>query len=235
MASDIILLAGTAATIGFLHTLFGPDHYIPFIVMAKARKWSLTKTTVITFLCGLGHVLSSVVLGMIGIALGIAVTKLEGIESTRGGLAGWALIAFGLSYLAWGIRAAVKNKPHTHEHIHSKAHHHHNHIHTGAHAHVHDQNHANITPWILFIIFVLGPCEPLIPLLMYPAAKQSLVGVLLVTLIFSVVTITTMTAVVIISYFGINILPMEKLGRYSHALAGAAILASGIAIKFLGL
>ncbi len=38
MDDELILLAGTAAIVGFLHTITGPDHYLPFIVMGKARK-----------------------------------------------------------------------------------------------------------------------------------------------------------------------------------------------------
>ncbi len=41
----------------------------------------------ITLLCGLGHIGSSVVLGLIGVALGLAVNKLEIVESVRGNLA----------------------------------------------------------------------------------------------------------------------------------------------------
>lgn len=237
MTQEILVLTGTAASIGFLHTLFGPDHYIPFIVMAKARKWPLLKTSVITLLCGLGHVLSSVVLGFVGIALGVAVSKLEGVESARGSLAGWALIAFGLAYFAWGLRAVWKNKPHEHAHPHLGADTHaHLHTHQGRHAHVHDrEGKANITPWVLFTIFVLGPCEPLIPLVMYPAAKHSILGLILVVGVFGTATISTMLVVVTASSLGVNLLPLEKLERYSHALAGAAILASGLAIQFLGL
>ena len=90
MATDILVLAGTAATIGLLYTLFGPDHYLPFIMMAKAGKWSLKKTSLVTFLCGLGHVMSSVVLGGIGIIFGLALSGLEGFEGVRGDLAAWA-------------------------------------------------------------------------------------------------------------------------------------------------
>jgi sulfite exporter TauE/SafE len=93
----------------------------------------------------------------------------------------------------------------------------------------------NYSPWVLFVIFVLGPCEPLIPLLMYPAAKNSYFDLALVTLVFGAVTISTMLGVVLVSTFGINLLPTKKLERWSHALAGAAILLSGLAIQFLGL
>ncbi len=48
----------------------------------------------------------------------------------------------------------------------------HEHTHDGEHAHVHESESSSITPWVLFVIFVLGPCEPLIPLLMFPAASR---------------------------------------------------------------
>lgn len=233
----MIILIGTAASIGFFHTLFGPDHYLPFIVMGKARRWSLFKTLCITFLCGIGHVGSSVLLGLVGIALGIAVIKLADIESFRGNIAAWALIAFGLVYFVWGLRRVWKNKPHEHVHVHADGQAHaHQHQHTEEHAHVHEkENSANITPWVLFTIFVLGPCEPLIPLLMYPAAKENLSGLLLVTLTFGAVTISTMMGIVWASSWGLNRIPMKTIEKYTHALAGGAICLCGLAIQFLGL
>ena len=53
--------------------------------------------------------------------------------------------------------------------------------------------------------------------------------------VFSIVTILTMLGIVILASKGINLLPLGRLERYSHALAGVAILLSGIAIQFLGL
>jgi hypothetical protein len=44
----------------------------------------LAKTTWVTVLCGLGHVGSSVLLGMVGIALGIGLTRVEATEGFRG-------------------------------------------------------------------------------------------------------------------------------------------------------
>lgn len=235
MSNEILLLCVTAATIGFFHTLFGPDHYVPFIMMSKAGKWSKIKTIWVTFFCGIGHVLSSVVLGLIGIAAGIALEKLEFIESFRGEIAGWVLIAFGFLYMVWGLKKAYKNKPHKHIHVHDDGTiHAHDHSHHDGHAHVHNEK-KSLTPWILFTVFVLGPCEPLIPLLMFPAATHSTFGMLTVTLVFGIVTISTMISVVIVSLWGINLLPLGILEKYTHALAGFAIFVSGIAINFLGL
>lgn len=235
MSKEIMILCVTAASMGFFHTIFGPDHYLPFIVMSKARGWSMPKTTFITFLCGLGHILSSVVLGFVGVILGIAVMKLEVFESFRGNIAAWALISFGFVYFIWGMRKALRSKEHLHGHDHEDGAHSHHHSHFGEHAHVHDAKKANITPWVLFTIFVLGPCEPLIPLLMYPAAKNSIAGLFLVTAIFGGVTIITMISVVMLTSWGISFTSLGKLEKYTHALAGATICLSGLAIQFLGL
>jgi nickel/cobalt exporter len=235
---EIWILAGTAASLGFIHTVIGPDHYLPFVVISRARRWSLRKTLFISFLAGLGHILSSVVLGFLGLALGVAVARLEGVESLRGGIAAWLLIGFGLAYLVWGLHRAWKKRPHRHLHLHlpGRAH---DHTHTHAdpeHVHVHDEEgKVNLTPWVLFTIFVFGPCEPLIPLVMYPAARHSTAGVVLVATAFGVVTIATMLTIIAISSWGVSFVRLGRLERYSHALAGFVIFVSGLGIRFLGL
>ncbi|MBT3756874.1 MAG: hypothetical protein HOG24_11405 [Candidatus Cloacimonetes bacterium] len=234
MNSEITILAITAASIGFFHTLFGPDHYLPFIMMSKARNWKMRKTMLITLLCGLGHVASSIVLGIIGVSVGVAISKIEMFEAFRGNLAAWAFIVFGFVYLVWGIRQAIRNKPHTHMHIHEDgSNHEHVHSHTQEHSHVHSKK--NVTPWVLFTIFVLGPCEPLIPILMYPSAKNSVAGLVMITLIFAAVTIATMMTVVYAASLGYKFVPMKKMERFSHAIAGFIIMFSGLGIQFLGL
>ena len=110
MDSSLMLLLVTALSLGFLHTLLGPDHYLPFIVLSQAKSWSIRKTMIITFLCGIGHVLSSVILGIIGIAVGISVNKLVSIESFRGNIAAWLFIAFGLVYMTVSIRNLLRKE-----------------------------------------------------------------------------------------------------------------------------
>jgi len=236
MGSDIILLCGTAASIGFIHTLLGPDHYLPFIALARARSWSLSKTAWITSLCGIGHVLSSVVLGLLGAFLGIRLVQLAAFEAIRGSFAAWLLIGFGFAYLVWGIRRAWRDRPHRHLHVHQDfTVHVHTHRHHGEHAHVHDRGSQALTPWVLFVIFVLGPCELLIPLLMYPAAEQGLASMFLVASVFGAVTVGTMLAVVLVGVWGVSALTLGRLEPYGHALAGATVLFSGLGIQVLGL
>ncbi|MBL7074988.1 sulfite exporter TauE/SafE family protein [candidate division KSB1 bacterium] len=232
--TTLIVLLGTALSIGFIHTLIGPDHYLPFILLAKARGWRLGRTLAITLWCGLGHVLSSVLIGLVGIAAGIAISKLEGIESVRGGLASWLLIGFGLAYGIWGLRRGLRGKVHTHRHFHDDGiSHAHDHAHIKEHSHIHEDK-GKITPWALFIIFAFGPCEPLIPLVMVPASQHSWWGVALVALVFGVATIGTMMVIVGLSSYGLLRLQVRPLERYVHALAGGMIALSGMAIMVLG-
>ncbi len=238
MSNDLIVLAVTAVSIGFLHTLFGPDHYFPFIILAKTRNWSMVKTSWITFICGIGHILGSVVLALLGLLIGVTVNKLVNIESARGEIASWLLIAFGLIYALWGIKQAAKNKLHAHEHVHvheDGTAHSHGHFHLDGPEHIDNPKKKSLTPWVLFIIFVLGPCEPLIPLVMYPSAKGNIPAVLTVVLVFGTITILTMLSVVLISYMGMSLIPLKKVEKYTHALAGASIFMCGVALRVFGL
>jgi nickel/cobalt exporter len=237
MTNEFTLLLLTSVSLAFFHTLTGPDHYLPFIVISKARKWSIAKTSWFTVLCGLGHVGSSIVVGIIGIAFGLAIAKIELFESTRGSLISWVFTAFGLVYLVWGIYRVMRNHRHTHLHFHRDGSAHlHPHDHHSEHLHVHDEkSKTNITPWILFTIFVFGPCEPLIPIVMYPAAQSNFTELIIVTAAFSLVTILTMLSVVLIASYGIKILPMKFMEKYSHVLAGSTIFLCGLGMVFLGL
>lgn len=231
---DINILIWTALSIGFIHTIIGPDHYLPFIVMAKARKWSTTRTLWITLIAGIGHVVGSVVLGAVGIALGSALNLMESIEAYRGDLASWLLIGFGIAYGVWGLRIGLRSVEHTHDHDHQDQHHQHKHHHLGPHSHLHGDE-KSITPWALFVIFVLGPCEPLIPILMYPAAQGNWLDIVWVSLAFGGATIITMTGMVWLVTKGVAQINLNFLERYVHALAGFIIAFSGLSIKLFGL
>lgn len=238
MNNEITILLLSAFSIGFVHTLLGPDHYIPFIALSKARKWTPFKTIIVTTFCGVGHVLSAAALGFVGVFIGFTAAQLKFIESFRGEIAAWFLISFGLIYFIWGVRAAIRNKRHTHIHVHGDdGHvHAHEHSHTEEHVHVHlHKNKKELTPWILFIVFILGPCEPLIPLIMYPAIKGNLLSVFLVVLVFGLATIITMLLAVIASIHGLRIVKFKFLERYGSATAGAIICSLGLGIKFLGM
>lgn len=222
---DHAALLGTAALIGFLHTLLGPDHYLPFVAMARSGRWTTRKTLLVTVLCGVAHVASSVLLGAVGIAGGVVLLRLEDFESDRAELAGWLLLGFGVAYLMWGVLHAFRRLPHTHLHAHVDGTvHQHEHAHEGEHLHAH-------APWVLFTIFLFGPCEPLIPMLMYPASQANAGLVVMVAAVFALVTVGTMTIAVLGLLQGVSRVPLGPFQRFGHALAGLAVTGCGLAVK----
>jgi ABC-type nickel/cobalt efflux system permease component RcnA len=241
----------TAITVGLVHTLIGPDHYVPFIVIGRARRWGWGRLMLLTFACGLGHVLSSVVIGLVGVALGESLTRVQGVEEARGEWAGWALILFGLGYGFWGLWRAMRKKhgAHVHLHLDGTIHRHgHEHATQGEHSPVHEHAHSvthpepsepapwkSLTPWVLFVIFVLGPCEPLIPLFFASALSGSWHEVLLVTVGYSAATLFAMHALVSAFWLGLQKVSLGPLERFSHALAGCVVLLSGVGMVFFGL
>jgi ABC-type nickel/cobalt efflux system permease component RcnA len=237
MNAEIELLMLTAVAIGFVHTIVGPDHYLPFVAMSAARNWTRRKTMLVTALCGVGHVTGSVLIGFVGIAIGASLHHLQWLEGLRGDLAAWALIAFGLAYMAWGLKQAWRSRQHSHDHVHAdgtRHRHAHGHHARDEHLHVHLQVDTDgvrsITPWALFVIFILGPCEALIPLLMYPASQHSWWGTVAVVAAFAVTTIVTMMVIVHLAVRGLERFPLASAERYSHALAGAALSLCGVGI-----
>ena len=86
-----------------------------------------------------------------------------------------------------------------------------------------------------FIVFVLGPCEALIPLFMYPALEADMMLVFQVALVFGIVTLVTMLLSVFLLMKGLNVFKFNSFEKYSHAIAGASIMVCAVAINFAGL
>ena len=236
-ASDgtVSLLLGTAAALASFHTLIGVDHSIPFIVLGRAHGWSLRRTLGVTGACGLAHVASSVLIGSLGVLLGVALDRLTWLESTRGQVAAGLMIGFGLAYAAWAFWRRLRGRTHTHLHAHVDGTvHSHPHDHQGEHLHPHGIG-RGMTPWALFLIFAFGPCEPLIPLMVVPAAEGSWRVLAAVIGVFGLFTVGTMLAAVTLGYLGLT---HARLGAFEpriDVLGGLTIAASGAAVLFLGI
>ncbi len=232
MNNSFILLTITAAIIGITHTVLGPDHYLPFVAVAKSRNWSFKKTIFVTLLCGIGHILSSITISLAGIIFGIAFSNLKVINSLRAEIAAWLLISFGLIYFIWGIkRCMVKNSGSISHHQKTP----HILMHKIEWTDSKQNPRKDIIVWILFIIFIFGPCESLIPLLLYPSVQSNFAALLIISTVFMITTIVTMLIIVSAFFYGLNLLKFENFEKYSHAFSGFVIFITGLAIEFLGL
>ncbi len=232
MTPTLILLSNSAAAVGLIHTAIGVDHYLPFIVMGRAQGWPLRKSMMLTFLCGLAHVSSSVILGLGGIWFGVTLQRLKVIHDVQGNLAAWFLILFGLTYAAWSIAKTRRMQRHMHEHADG-----HVHSHLPIESDELDETHkkAIMTTWTLFVIFVLGPCEPLVPLMIVPALQHGVQTAMWVAAVFSATTISCMLTLVVLGWYGLNMIPLRRFEMHANTLAGLAIAAAGAAIKLFGI
>ena len=231
MPGEFSVLIASAITIACVHTAAGPDHYLPFIAIAKARKWTLTRTLGWTVLCGIGHIASSVALAGFAAALGWSLHKIKWLEEIRGGVAGWSLIVFGLCYAIWGILRSKQYGSHKHFDIHQSGE-----VYVFSHKHsqsVSPSERFRVTPWILFIVFVLGPCEPLIPLLYFPAVTKALPALITVIAVYAIFTLLTMVSMVLIGYYGLSTINTQRIEKHMHTLAGFTLFICGVGMVFL--
>ena len=235
---ELIWMVLAAAGLGLVHTVLGPDHYLPFVFLSRARGWSLARTLRLTAVCGLAHVAASILLGLVGVAAGLAAGRLELLEAWRGDLAAWLLLGSGLAYAAWGVRRALRRRPHSHWHQHADGSvHRHRHDHRGEHAHPHaagkDTGRLAADGWAgwgLFTVFILGPCEPLVPMLMAPAVTGSWLAAGLIVSVFAATTLAAMTVAVALGVLGLARLSLAPLERYGHSLAGLVLAVCGAAM-----
>jgi hypothetical protein len=112
------------------------------------------------------------------------------------------------------------------------------------HAHDHQLEHAHAHPgkdrgplllWSLFIVFVLGPCEWLIPNSVAAYHGRGWTGLLLVAGVFSVATVATMIGATLVASEALSHARFAFLQRHATTMAGAAIMLSGASTLFLGL
>ncbi|MEY2980806.1 MAG: hypothetical protein RL562_1033 [Planctomycetota bacterium] len=221
-----------AAGVALLHTAIGPDHYLPFVMLGRARRWSLRRTLLVTGLCGLAHVASSLLLGGLGILAGVALGAIEDVEGGRGEVAAWALFWVGIAYALYGVRQARRQGLTVHRHGRVV------HVHADGqlpHEHASPAQGERTTFWALFLVFVLGPCEPLIPLFALPASEGNWSAALAAGAVFAIVTIATMLAITAVMSAGASAVRLGSLERWSHALAGSVVAGSAGTVLFLGL
>jgi sulfite exporter TauE/SafE len=231
MPAENSIFISSSIAVALLHTLSGPDHYLPFIALSRSKNWSFAYTLFWTLICGIGHVGSSVILGLAGAGLGWNMEKMLHIENIRGGISGWAFIVLGLVYMIWGLHQANKNI--SHKHFESDV---------EGNMFVFEHNHVSIskpiqkhkvTPWVIFIIFLLGPCEPMIPLLFAPAAQHSITGMITLIVSYTFFTLLSMMVMVTLGLKGIAFSKINQMEKHMHAIAGFTILICGAGMVLL--
>jgi hypothetical protein len=215
----------TAGTVGALHSL-APDHWVPFAALARARRWSPSRTSRIAFFCAFGHVTVSALFGIVAVILGHEAVIAFG--TTLAAMAPMLLIGFGLAYLLWALwRMSRRKIMHHVDHLDGVPHDH-------GHGHHHRHGKRDLTAWGLFLLFCADPCIAVIPMIIAGSARGwGAVGGVIV--VYELATIAAIVTLVRIAHAGARKLQFAWVDRYGDAVAGILILIVGTLVTLLGI
>jgi nickel/cobalt exporter len=133
-------LIAAAAGVGFGHAIL-PDHWVPLAVLGRTRRYPLSRIARLSGLAGLAHVLVSIVLGAVIVAIGLQFRS--AVEHAQDAIIGGILIATGIGFLVLQLTGHGHHHDHDSDHGHHHHHHHHGHGHGHEHEHQHDHEHQH--------------------------------------------------------------------------------------------
>ncbi len=121
MNTEALFLVGAVASVGVLHTIV-PDHWVPITLIARQRGWSKAETAKVAFKAGVGHVLSTLAIGLVVWIGGVAFATQFGNVVDMAASA--ALVAFGGWIAISALREMRSSDGHGHSHGHGHGHSH---------------------------------------------------------------------------------------------------------------
>jgi nickel/cobalt exporter len=126
MSGTTPALFAAAAGVGVGHAIL-PDHWVPLAVLGRARRYPLSKVARLSGLAGVAHVLLSIVLGAVIIAIGLQFRS--SVQSAQDTIIGCLLIATGVGFAFFELTGrghghSHDGHGHSHEHGHDHDHHH---------------------------------------------------------------------------------------------------------------
>jgi ABC-type nickel/cobalt efflux system permease component RcnA len=225
--NDTVLttIAVTGFGVAFFHAAI-PTHWLPFVLAARAQRWSHSKTLAITALAGTGHVVFTAALGLLIAWFGIALNERIGSWFPR--IAGAALLLLGAFYLF----RQITGKGHAHHHLFCG----HTHTHAGELEHGHE--HAapiserpaapsdRIAITSLLTLLTFSPCEAFLPIYA-SGVRYGWAGFALLTAILSIGTVAGMVLFTWLTLAGVQKIKLGLLEKYESGLIGALLCAVG--------
>ncbi len=209
----LFVVAGSAV-VGAVHALL-PDHWIPYVVLSKARGWDLPRSLASVVAGGVAHLVSTTVLGVLIAYLGAEALAKAGPVAELAGAG--LLVVFGGVLSLRGLAAARRGEGHLHGHAH------------GREGHTHGSAPPRRDRGYLLQGALLGirPCAEAIPVFL-AASVYGLTSSLLAVLAWVAATLGTMVTIVWVSLTGLRGVNPDFLSRYGDLVAGLVILVMGL-------
>ncbi|MGV3580410.1 hypothetical protein [Brevundimonas sp.] len=201
-------LLGGGFVAAFLHAAL-PTHWLPFVLVGRAQRWSLTKNLLAVAAAGLAHIASTAVVGSLIVAAGMALDEI--VAGLLPHLSAILLFGFGGFYLVKSVirRPVMAGGPALDLAEPSVGH--------GA------------AFWGLVAVMALSPGEVLLPIYM-SSAQEGVGALILLTGVFAVGTILGMTVFTTLARAGASVLKLERWARYEGAVLGLALIAIGLLV-----
>ena len=197
-------IAATGFAVAFLHAAL-PTHWLPFVLVGRAQKWSTSRTLGVTLLAGLGHVGLTMVLGLALVVAGLA------LQPSLGGVFHWIvgglMVAVGVFYVLRG----------RHSHAMPEA------------SRTYGSDKAAIAA--LVTLLTLSPCEAFLPYYL-AGMEHGWQAFLLLSLVLLAATSAGMLIFTALSLAGFKRLGLQWVERYEETILGAALILVGVAVAF---
>jgi len=233
-ATPALLVA--SAGVGFGHAIL-PDHWVPLAVIGRTRRYPLSKIARLSGLAGVAHVLISIALGAVIIAVGLQFrSAVQGAQST---IIGCLLIATGLGFAALELTGHGHHHDgdghdhgHDPDHSHSHSHDRHDHRHEGGShgGHSHDQRGIRGLAAIM-VPFGAAASPDLTILPVFLAATTAGVAPAIGSVvIFAAVTIATIVGLTLTAARGGYQIRGEWLERWGNALTALVLIVIGVLV-----
>ena len=201
-------LLGGAFVTAFLHAAL-PTHWLPFVLVGKAQRWTLTQVLGAVAAAGLAHIMVTALVGGLIVIAGLALDRwMAGILPH---LAAVLLFLFGAFYLARATLLRVQAAG-------------------GPALDAPEPRVSNTAAfWGLVALLAMSPGEVLLPLYL-AQATEGLVVLGVMTLAFLIGTILGMAVFTVLANYGYSALRLERWARYESIVLGVALIAIGLLV-----
>ena len=206
--SVLLSLLGGGFVAAFLHAAL-PTHWLPFVLVGRAQRWSMTRTLLAVVVAGLAHILTTAVLGGLIVAAGLALD--QWIKGVLPHLSAVLLFLFGGFYLT---RATLRRP-------------------VAASGPALTEAEPAVSDRAAFVglvaMLAISPGEVLLPIYL-SSASAGLGALALLTVVFAAGTIAGMAVFTALASAGASILRLERWARYEGAVLGVALIALGLVV-----
>jgi hypothetical protein len=210
-------LLAAAAGVGFGHAIL-PDHWVPLAVLGRTRRYPMSRIARLSGLAGVAHVLVSLVLGAVIIAVGLQFRS--EIRSAQDTIIGVILIATGAGF------ALLEVTGHGHHHDHHDHGHEHEHEHEHERGHGHRHGIAGIAAVMVPFGAAASPDLTILPVFL-AATTAGIATAISSLVVFAAVTIGTIVGLTLAAARGGYQIQGQWLERWGNVVTALVLVVIG--------